>query len=68
MNLDELRASILDALGIRLHEEDHDEPGDRHDDVILTAGAEHRDALTDWLDRTDTGRHVYMDFPETAQE
>lgn len=61
MNLDELRASILKHLGITLTEAEHNEPGDVHDDVIITATGKHCDALTDWLDATDTGRHVWLD-------
>ena len=65
MNLDELRASILEHLGITLDEdEDEDEHEDLdgvHDDVLITATGTHFDALTDWLDDTDTGRHVHLD-------
>ena len=32
-----------------------------HDDVLITATGTHFDALTDWLDATDTGRHVHLD-------
>lgn len=65
MNLDELRASILEHLGITLDEdEDEDEHEDLdgvHDDVLITATGTHFDALTDWLDATDTGRHIHLD-------
>lgn len=65
MDLDQLRASILDALGIHLSEHPHDELTDSHEDVLITAGPEHLTALTNWLDRTDTGRHIFLDFFET---
>ena len=63
MNLDELRASILEHLGITLDEDEdeHEDLDGVHDDVLITATGTHFDALTDWLDATDTGRHIHLD-------
>lgn len=61
MDLDQLRASILDHLGIHLHEEEHADLDGAHDDVLITVSGPLLAPLTDWLDATDTGRHVWLD-------
>ena len=53
-------AELIDAVDLTI-EDEHEDLDGVHDDVLITATGTHFDALTDWLDATDTGRHVHLD-------
>jgi hypothetical protein len=63
MNVDELRASLLEGLGVAVTEVPHAEVGDEPTSkVVITAPRSLIGPLTEWLDVTHTGRLVVMTF------
>lgn len=68
MNVDELRASLLEGLGVTATEEPHQEVGEEPTSkVVITAPRALIDPLTDWLDVTHTGRLVVMTFDDEGR-
>lgn len=65
MNICELRASIIEGMGVTITEVPHEEIGrEPTKKVVITAPRALLPALTDWLDATHTGRLVEITFTE----
>ncbi|GGG68617.1 hypothetical protein GCM10011374_36250 [Kocuria dechangensis] len=63
MDINELRASLLEGLGVSITEQSHEEIGEEPiTKLVITAPWTLMPAMTDWLDATDTGRMVEMSF------
>lgn len=61
--IDDLRASLLDGLGVTVSEEPHLEVGEEPTSkVVITAPRSLTAPLSDWLDRTNTGWLVVLTF------
>lgn len=63
MDLNDLRTSLLEGLGVTVTEEPYEEVGEPvGTKVVITAPRSLIAPMTDWLDATNTGRLVVMNF------